>query len=67
MQFEHMKILIVAGWLLSVSVVAVSLNVGSATAWLLLFGVGLLPPMMLFRVWRQPMQTMSESIHEVLK
>jgi hypothetical protein len=62
MQFEYRKASIVAGWVLMLAAIAVSLNVGSATSWLVLLGMGLLPPMMLFGVWRQPAQAMSESI-----
>jgi hypothetical protein len=67
MQFEYMKASIVAGWVLILAAIGVSLNVGSATGWLALIGVGLLPPVMLFGIWRQPAQTMSQSIREVLK
>jgi len=34
---------------------------------MLLVAAGLLPPIMLVRMWHQPLQTMSESIREVLK
>ena len=67
MQFDRMKASLLAGWVLIVAVVAVSLNIASASGWLLLIGVGLLPPMILFLLWRQPAQTMSESIRDVLK
>jgi len=67
MQTEQLKTSIVAGWILVMVAIALSLNLGSATGWLLLVGIGLLPPLMLFRVWQQPAQTMSESIREVLK
>ena len=46
---------------------AVSLNVRSASNWILLFGSGVLPPLMLLRMWHPPAQAMSESIREVLK
>lgn len=65
MPFEYMKASIVAVWVLILAAAALSLGVASATGWLVLVGVGLIPPMMLFRLWRQPAQTMSESIHEV--
>ena len=62
-----MKTAIVGGWVLGLGSTAVSLNVRSATGWILLVGLGLLPPLMLFRMWHQPAQTMSESISEMLK
>jgi hypothetical protein len=67
MQIERMKAFMVGGWVLVLAAIAMSLNVGSTTGWLILVGVGLLAPMMLFRVWPQPVQTMSESIRDVLK
>ena len=66
MHLEHMNAPIIVGWVLSLAAMAVSLNVSSATAWLLLVGVALLPPMMLLGIWRLPVRTMTESIREVL-
>jgi hypothetical protein len=67
MQLEHMKTAIVGGWVLGLGAFAVSLNMGSATGWMLFVGLGLVPPLMLFGLWHQPAQTMSESIREVLR
>jgi hypothetical protein len=67
MQLQHVKASIVAGWVVVLAAIALSLNVGSATSWLVLIGAGLVPPILLFGIWRQPAQTMSESIREVLK
>ena len=65
MQIEQ-RTLLAAGWLLVLAVIAMSLKVGSVTGWLVLVALALLPFLMLFRL-RQPAQTMSESIREVLK
>ena len=46
---------------------AVSLDVSSASSWIIMIGSGVLPPLMLLRMWHVPAQTLSESIHEVLK
>jgi hypothetical protein len=67
MQHEHMKIAVGGAWVLACSVMALSVGVNSASGWIVLVGLGLLPPLMLFRFWRPPVRTMSESIHEVLK
>ena len=67
MQREHVKTAIVGGWVLGLGTIAVSFGAGSATGWMLLFGLGLLPPLLLFRMWPQPAPTMSGSIREVLK
>jgi hypothetical protein len=67
MQLEHVKTAIVGGWVFGLGGIAVSFGVGSVTGWILLVGLGLVPPLMLFRMWQQPAHTMSERIREVLK
>jgi hypothetical protein len=67
MQLEHVKTALVGGWVLGLGATAVSFGVGSATGWMLLVGLGLVPPLMFFRMWHQPAQTMSENIRQVLK
>ena len=67
MRFDYARPSIVAGWILILAAIAVSLNVGSATGWLLLVGVGLLPALILFGLRRQPTPTLSESIRDVVK
>ena len=65
MQLEHMKTGVALGWVLTCGVMAVSLNVSSASDWILLIGLGVLPPIMLLRIWHAPAQTLSERIREV--
>ena len=67
MQLEHMKAGLALGWVLTCGVMAVSLNVSSASSWIILMGLGVLPPLMLSRLWHAPAQTTSESIREMLK
>ena len=67
MQLEHMKTAVVGAWMLAWGAMALSVNVSSASGWILLVGSGVLPPLMLLRMWRPPAQTMSEAIREVLK
>lgn len=67
MQPQYAKTAVIGGWALGVGVVAVSLGLDSAAGWTLLAAVGLVPPLMLLRMWRQPAPTMSESIRDVLK
>jgi hypothetical protein len=68
MQLEQqVKTALVGVWVLGLATTAVSFGAASATGWMLLVGLGLLPPLMLFRMGPQPAQTMSESIREVLK
>ena len=69
MQIEqaNLKATIAVAWVLTWGVLAVSLNLGSASNWILFIGSAALPPLMLLTMWNQPAQTMSESIHEALK
>jgi hypothetical protein len=67
MQLEHRKTGVALGWVLTCGVMAVSLNVSSASDWVLLIGLGVLPPLMLLRMWHPPAPTLSERIRQVLK
>ena len=67
MQLEHMKTAVAVAWLLTWGAMAVSLNISSASSWILLIGSGVLPPLMLLRMWQPPAQTMSAGIREVPK
>jgi hypothetical protein len=66
MQLEHKKTAIVGAWILAWIVMALLVDVNS-TNWILLVGSGVLPPLVLLRLWRPPVQSTSESIREVLK
>ena len=67
MKPESIKALIVAGWVLGLGAIALSLNLTSVAGWTVLLGLGLLPPVILLRLWRQPEQTTSESIREAIR
>ena len=67
MQFESIKALIVGAWVLGVGAIALSVNLTSTTGWSLLVGLGLLPPLILLRMWKQPEQTTSERIREAIR
>jgi hypothetical protein len=64
MQLEHMKRAAVVAWVLAWGVMALSIDLSSASGWILLVGSGVLPPLMLLRMWLQPAPT---RIREVLK
>ena len=66
MKLEDMKIAVVIAWALIWSVIAVSL-VSSASSWILLVGSGVLPPLMILRMWHPPARTVSASIREARK
>jgi hypothetical protein len=67
MQVEHVKAAVVGAWVLAWGVMALSIELSSPSGWILLIGSGVLPPLMLLRLWRPPAQTTSESIRDVLK
>jgi hypothetical protein len=67
MQLEHVKTAVVGAWMLAWGVMALSVDVTSISSWILFVGSGVLPPLLLLRMWHQPARTMSESIREVLK
>ena len=67
MQTEHIKWAIVGGWVLGLAAIAFSVNLSSVTGWVLVVGLGLVPPVILLRMWQQPPQTISESIQEAIK
>ena len=67
MQRKHMKTAVIVAWVLACGVMALLLNVTSASGWAILIGSAVVPPLVLLQMWRPPAQTMSESIREVLK
>ena len=67
MQPKHMKTAVVGAWVLGLAAIALMVNVSSVGGWMLLVGLGVLPPFMLLRLWREPAQTTSESIRSALR
>jgi len=63
MTLEHMKIAVVIAWALIWSVIAVSL-VSSVGNWILVVGSGVLPPLMILRMWHPPARTVPATIRE---
>jgi hypothetical protein len=63
MTLADMKIAVFIAWAFIWSVIAVSL-VSSASSWILLVGAGLLPPLMMLRMWHPPAQTVRAGIRE---
>ena len=67
MKIESIQALIVGGWLLGLGAIGLSVNLTSVAGWSLLVGLGLLPPVIMLRMWKQPEQTISESIREAIR
>jgi hypothetical protein len=63
MKPEDMKIAVVIAWALIWSVIAVSLA-SSVSNWILVVGAGVLPPLMILRLWQPAVQTVSARIRE---
>jgi hypothetical protein len=64
MQSTFVKAIAAALWMSAVPAAGLVAGAGSMSSWLLL---ALVPPVVLFGRFSSPSQTMSESIHEVLK
>jgi len=67
MQLEHMKTAVVVAWVLTWGVMAVSLNMNSASSWVLLVASGVLPTLVLLRMWQPPAPALPEGIRGVLR
>ena len=66
MKLEDMKIAVVMAWAIVWSVIALSL-VSSTSSWILLVGSGVLPPLMILRMWPPSARTVSATIREARK
>ena len=64
---EYVKKAIVCGWVIALVAIAILLNVSTITGWVALIGLGLPPPVVMWRKWKQPATTMSESIRKELR
>ena len=69
MQTEIAKKAIIGGWVLGLGVLAFSFNLTSVFAWTALVGLGVLPPLVMLKMWNPPgpATTMSERIREAIK
>jgi hypothetical protein len=66
MQPKYMKAAISAVWVCALCAVALFVHL-TFSAWVLLAAFAVLPPLVVMRYWRDPVQTTSESIQEVLR
>jgi hypothetical protein len=64
MRLKQTKLAFVAVWLLVMCAAAFVLDVTSVAQWTLLTAVAVLPLIGLLRLWNDPGQTLSDSIHE---
>ena len=67
MTLPQIKVLAVAAWVLAIGAVALLVGVTSTSGWLVLAALAIVPPLVAMRFWKQPDQTMSQSIQEALR
>jgi len=67
MRLEYMKNGIAGAWIVGLAIVAAFLGLNSLVGWTILAVIGLLPPLVMLRLWNPPAQTTSESIRKVLR
>lgn len=67
MQFLSIKATVTTVWISAVCAAAIAGNFKSLSAWAVLAGVAVLPPLVMMWWWNNPRQTMSESIQEALR
>jgi multisubunit Na+/H+ antiporter MnhC subunit len=64
MDLERMKRPIAAAWILAAGVIGFAANVSSVPALIVAAVLGFGPPVVMLLLWRQPSQTMTESIQQ---
>jgi len=69
METELTKKAIIGGWVLGLGALAFSVNLTSVGAWTVLVGLGVLPPLIMWKMWNPPgpAKSMSESIRDAIK
>ena len=66
MKLEDMKIAVVMAWAIIWSVIALSL-VSSASNWILVVGSGVLPALIILRMWHPAARTVAATVREARK
>jgi Flp pilus assembly protein TadB len=61
------KAVIAMLWVVAVTIAGIVAHVNSLLLWTVLAAVALLPPVVIMRWWREPRQSMSQSIQEALR
>lgn len=67
MQRQHPRVVVAAGWVLTTCLIGVLTGTASVGAAALLVGFGLVPPLLMLYGWREPPQTLSQSIRKALR
>ena len=69
MRTELLKKAVIGAWVLSLGALAFSVTLTSVGAWTALVGLGILPPLIMLKMWNPPgpAQSMSESIRDAIR
>jgi hypothetical protein len=67
MPLEYVKNGIAGVWIVGLAVVAAFLGLSTILGWTVLVVLGLLPPLVMMRIWNPPAQTTSESIRNIIR
>ena len=67
MPLKYIKATIALFWILAVCGAGLLGDLTSPSAWTILVGFALLPPLVMMRYWKAPAQSMSESIQKALR
>ncbi len=67
MQTDQVKAALIGTWILVVGVLAYISDPTSLVGWSVLAAVAVTPPVIMMRLWREPAQSVSESIREAIR
>jgi Cu/Ag efflux pump CusA len=67
MTLQYTKASFAAVWALGILAVGLAANVTSASGQMALAAVAVLPPLVMWRVWTAPRESMSESIRKAIR
>jgi hypothetical protein len=67
MTLEHTKASFAAVWAVAICAIGLAADVTFASGQMVLTAVAVLPPLLMWRLWTAPCQSMSESIREAIR
>ena len=67
MQLHYAKVAVIAFWVVTVIVIALTRNLTSPFNWVAVAALAAIPPVILWRLWNDPAPTMSENIRQAFK
>jgi hypothetical protein len=67
MQLHYTKVAVIAFWVVTVTLIALTRNLTSTFNWVAVAALAAIPPVILWRLWKAPAPTTSENIREAFK